>query len=132
VPDTEKISYRILVVDDEPVLLSEVIDYLNRRGERVTSAAGFTQAKRLLETETFDALISDVRMPDGNGVDLVRFQLEHSGGRCACFLVTGHLDEREVADLTAVKHFYKPFSLGTLYREVRAELDRRRLAGGQP
>ena len=98
--------YRILVVDDEPMLLSEVVEYLNRRGEQVVSASGFRQARRLLETEPpFDALISDVRMPDGNGVDLVRFQLEHSAGRCACFLVTGHLDEHEVADLAGVKHF---------------------------
>ena len=113
---------RVLVVDDEPELLSEVVAYLKRRGEDVISAPCYADAKRLLDDASQDVgiLITDARMPDGNGVDLIQAVIDSPGRRKRCILMTGHL-EASGSELTAagVRILYKPFSLTSLHQEVR-------------
>lgn len=117
----------ILVVEDEPEILAEVSGFLRRRGERVKTADGFGAAMQALtdESEPVAMLLSDVRMPDGSGIDLIRFVLERSGGRFPCLLMTGHFGQSDLApDLEgAVRIVFKPFSLSALYKEVRGCLD---------
>ena len=119
---------RLLVVDDEPEILAEVSGYLRRRGEQVTTASSYGPAMVVLNDQAIpiDILITDARMPDGNGVDLVRSAIERNDGPRICILMTGHLEESDLAvDLqeAGVKIIYKPFSLATLHREVRAACD---------
>jgi two-component system cell cycle sensor histidine kinase/response regulator CckA len=126
---TDKAS-RILIVEDEAELLDEVASYFKRRGENVLTASCFNDGLRLLEdaTNPVDVLISDARMPDGNGLDLIRTQTEKTGGRCICILMTGHLEQSQIAnDLGGVKVFFKPFAVSALHREVRAAM-----TGGVP
>jgi DNA-binding response OmpR family regulator len=116
---------RLLVVEDEPEILAEVAGYLRRRGELVVTASCYEQAMHALDDDAapIDILISDARLPDGNGVDLVRSAIERPGGPRACILMTGHLEESDLAtDLqeAGVKIIYKPFSLAAFYREVRS------------
>ena len=115
---------RLLVVDDEPEILAEVSGYLRRRGEDVVTGSSYGQAMRVLDDDAvIDVLISDARMPDGNGVDLVRSAIQRPNGPRACILITGHLEESDLAaDLqrAGVKIIFKPFSLAVLYREVRS------------
>jgi DNA-binding NtrC family response regulator len=70
-------------------------------------------------------VITDVRMPDGNGVDLVRWVINRSEGKCPCLLMTGHLDITGLgADLEAagVHIIDKPFAMSALYDLVRSML----------
>jgi DNA-binding response OmpR family regulator len=124
-----QIAARLLVVEDEPEILMEVSSYLKRRGERVQTASGYDQAMRILagNAEPIDMLISDARMPDGSGLDLIRHVLAKSDGRTPCLLMTGHIEQADLAsDLEAagVRIILKPFSLAAMYREVRSALDR--------
>jgi DNA-binding NtrC family response regulator len=124
---SETAKPRILVVEDEPEILAEVSGFLRRRGEIVKTAGGFSAAMQALTdpSEPIDMLISDVRMPDGSGVDLIRFVLERSGGRFPCLLMTGHFGQSDLAPELegAVRIVFKPFSLSALYREVKASLE---------
>ena len=116
---------RILIVDDQADLLHEVASYFRRKGENVVTAGSCMRARQILEdgTQPIDVLISDARMPDGNGIDLLRTQLDRLGDCCICMLMTGHLDEREVADVLGdITVFFKPFAVSALYREVRSAL----------
>jgi len=118
---------RVLVVEDEAELLDEVASYLRRRGETVETATSCKEARRILEDDSkpVDVLISDARMPDGNGIDLIRAHTERVGGRCICILMTGHLEQSQIsAELCGVKIFYKPFAVATLYREMRSAIAR--------
>lgn len=127
---------RLLVVDDEPEILSEVSGYLRRRGELVVTASSYGQAMLALNDEAapIDILITDARMPDGNGVDLTRLAVERPEGPHAYIIMTGHMEESDLAaDLqeAGVKIIYKPFSLAVFYREVRSACEGTR-ANEQP
>lgn len=62
----------LLLVDDHPQTLRVLSALLRRRGHNVATAESVTQAVRLLECERFDALISDIGLPDGSGCDVMR------------------------------------------------------------
>lgn len=123
---------RVLVVEDEVDLLDEVASYLRRRGETVLTAACYNDGLRILEEDAtpIDVVISDARLPDGNGVDLIRTHIDRAGDRCTCILMTGHLEQSQVsADLQGVTVFRKPFAVSLLYREIKAAMAAGRAAG---
>lgn len=122
---TTKLSRNLLVVDDEPEILSEVVAYLRRRGETVVAAASFTEAMQVLSDETvpIDILITDGRMPDGSGIDLLQFALGRACRPQSLIMMTGHFEESDLTpDLqeAGVIVVNKPFSLGALYRQLGA------------
>jgi DNA-binding response OmpR family regulator len=119
---TSKPSRNLLVVDDEPEILSEVTAYLRRRGETVVTASSFTEAMQVLSDETvpIDILITDGRMPDGSGIDLLQAALGRSCRPQSLIMMTGHFEESDLTpELQAsVVVVNKPFSLGALYRQL--------------
>jgi len=65
-------NYQALIVDDEPDI-RELLDItLSRMDIDTQLAEDITQAKKLLEQTTFDLCLSDMKLPDGNGIDFVR------------------------------------------------------------
>jgi two-component system response regulator PilR (NtrC family) len=70
--NTEQSSARILVVDDEPDLRTLYELALLREGHHVQSAGSVNEAREQLSTQTFDLVITDMRLPDGLGLDLLR------------------------------------------------------------
>lgn len=112
---------RILIVEDEADLLDEVASYLRHRGETVLTATCYNDGLRILSDDAtpIDVLISDVRLPDGNGMDLIRPYIDRAGDRCICILMTGHLEQSQVP-VQHVKLLRKPFAISLLYREVKA------------
>src|SRR2546423_13679596 len=63
-------SPHLLVVDDDQRLRSLLQRYLSANGFRVTAAADAAEARRLIRSIAFDALLLDVMMPGENGLDL--------------------------------------------------------------
>lgn len=62
----------VLVVDDEPGMRMALKTNFQRDGWIVDTACGSTEAKRKLESQHFPLLVTDVRMPDGDGLELMR------------------------------------------------------------
>jgi len=61
----------VLVIDDEPDIL-ELLDLtLTRMGLDVTTAASLTEGRRALAADGFNLCLTDMKLPDGNGLDLV-------------------------------------------------------------
>lgn len=78
---------KILVVEDErlnQLLLKEIITELNIRHKVVST---YVEAFAELETKTYDLVISDAKLPDGNGIDLLR---KFSATDLGFFIVSGH------------------------------------------
>src|SRR6202011_1861939 len=68
----------ILVVDDEQSICELLEITFRKEGHRVEVARNGETAKRLLKSQIFDIVISDIRMPDATGVDLLQFCKEIS------------------------------------------------------
>lgn len=86
-----KLPYRILVLDDDEVALSGVVELLRDAGHHVTGAATYDAAKRLLSVSSFDLLVSDVRLRSFNGLNLV-MQARNDHPDMAIIIMTGYDD----------------------------------------
>ena len=63
---------RVLVVDDDPDARSAVRAILESHGAMVALAASVREARHLIRQSVLDAVVSDIRLPDGDGYALVR------------------------------------------------------------
>ncbi len=61
-----------LIIDDEPDIRELLELTLTRMGIDTKAAADLSEARSLLKNQTFDLCLTDMRLPDGNGIDLVR------------------------------------------------------------
>ena len=67
------IKKRALIVDDEPDIRELLSMTLEQMGLEAVTAAKLSKAKKLLETEHFDLCLTDMNLPDGNGLELVDY-----------------------------------------------------------
>jgi two-component system response regulator PilR (NtrC family) len=86
--ETSREMPNILVVDDERSICELLEITFRKQGHRVEVAHNVDAAKRKLESQIFDIVISDIRMPGAGGVDLLRFTKEISPGSFF-LLITG-------------------------------------------
>lgn len=116
---------RILVIEDEKSLAGFIEQTLRQHGFAASVAGSLREARELLKTP-FDAVISDRRLPDGDGLDLVR-ELRTAGNSVPVLMLTAlGLPKERVIGLEAGADDYlpKPFSLFELLARVKALLRR--------
>jgi len=65
-------SSRVLLIDDDARLSSMVGDYLRHAGFEVSTAGSLAAGRERLAAESFDALLLDLMLPDGDGLELCR------------------------------------------------------------
>ncbi len=63
---------KLLIVDDERSLLEVLRLVFKRQGHEVVAASGIKEALKLLQDQLFDLVLSDIKMRDGSGLDLLR------------------------------------------------------------
>ena len=80
---------RILVVDDEPLLIEQCGEILAQEGYQVQKARGGQEALTLLEEERFDLLLVDLKMPGIDGVETQK-RLRQIQPYLQCIVLTGH------------------------------------------
>ncbi|MEQ9324556.1 MAG: response regulator transcription factor [Polyangiaceae bacterium] len=117
---------RILVVDDDPELAELVRKALARDGHAVDVAATLDDA-RAVAPDSLDAVVLDLRLPDGSGLELCR-ELRRNGETFPILLLTAQsaVGQRvEGLDAGADDYLVKPFAVAELRARVRA-LGRRR------
>ena len=120
---------RILVVDDKPSMREMLRIVLRRDGYDVVLAENGRSAIERLQSQPFDLLLSDIRMPDLSGVDVLRAAKEINRDLVA-FIMTAFASTDtavEAMRLGAVDYFIKPFSMDELRLKVRQHLETRRL-----
>lgn len=116
---------RILVVEDERALAGFIEQTLRQHGFAASVAGTLAEARTLL-TQPFDAVICDRRLPDGDGLDLVK-ELRAAGNHVPLLMLTAlGLPKERVSGLEAGADDYlpKPFSLFELLARVKALLRR--------
>lgn len=121
---TEGHEPRVLLVDDEPDILELLELALLKMGLSVERAENVAEAKVQLERMPFDLCLTDMRMPDGEGLDVVRHIAER-GMDVPVAVITAHGNmENAVAALKAGAFDYlsKPLSLDQLRSLVKSVL----------
>ena len=110
----------VLVVDDEPDLLELVSLTLGRMSLKTRTAADLNSARRLLKAERFDLCLTDMRLPDGDGLDLVAWIQEHRASvPVAVITAHGNVESAVRAlKLGAVEFVSKPLDLRVLRKLV--------------
>src|SRR3954464_9156982 len=124
----------VLVGDDEPDLLTLYELTLLREGLEVETASTVAQAREMLQARVFRAVISDMRLPDGTGLDLLQW-LENSGRGEKVIVVTAYgSPENAVTALKAGAFDYltKPVDLRQFRAVVASAMGRPRPAPAAP
>ncbi|MBK7004728.1 MAG: sigma-54-dependent Fis family transcriptional regulator [Burkholderiales bacterium] len=80
---------QVLVIDDEPDLRTLYELTLLREGYRVDTAGSILDARQLLQTQRFDVVITDMRLPDGLGIDILH-DLKSQQRPERCVVITAH------------------------------------------
>ncbi|MBY0499161.1 MAG: sigma-54 dependent transcriptional regulator [Nitrosomonas sp.] len=117
-------SPRILVVDDEPDIIELLELTLARMGMEVSSATCIHDAKALLRSHSFQLCLTDMRLPDGNGLELVKYISQHFVDVPTAVITAYGTTENAVAALKAGAFDYlpKPVSLKQLRDLVKSAL----------
>ena len=120
----------LLVVDDEPPVLRVIERLAAKAGFDVVTCGGGAEAMRELLRKPADLAMVDLRMPDVNGLDLLR-QIRGTVPSCEVILMTAHaaVDSAvEAIKLGAREYLTKPFDfdrLRELLTDIRVDLERR-------
>ena len=120
--DMEK--QKILVVDDEPLIRELLMDFLSEEGYSVSEATDGKEAFEMIQKESFNLVLSDIRMPGMSGFDLVKFVKNHSQ-RIGFILMTGFstiYSEGDVRKIGADDYLPKPLDLSDLLEKVERVL----------
>lgn len=101
----------LLVVDDDSDLREAMSFDFKRHGFKVLDAGSGKEALEVIKKQPVDVVLSDVRMPDGDGVDLLKWVKERDSAVPAVLFVTGFADIKleEAYNLGAEMVFAKPF-----------------------
>ncbi len=120
---------RILVLDDEPMLRQMIVRWLRNAGHDCLSVGNVREALDTLQNTTLDLVISDIRMPEQSGFDLLA-RLQHTWPDQAVIMLTGSEDPNfatEAIRRGAWGYLLKPVEQRALLLEVNRVLERRRL-----
>jgi two-component system response regulator HydG len=99
----------MLIVDDEPSARTTLAILLRKRGHRVVQAEGVRAAAKILAECTFDLVVTDLRMPDGDGLEVLRNAKVHCP-EVAVILLTAYAgweSAKEAMRLGAYDYFEK-------------------------
>ncbi len=124
-------SPRVLVVDDEKSILMLLEEALSQWGYQVTSASSAVDALGALRTQVFDAALTDVRMPDMSGIDLLR-ELKKRDESMEVVIMTGYptiASAVEALKEGAYDYLSKPLILDELRHLMQRLMERRFLRG---
>jgi len=123
-------AQRLLVVEDEPSILQPLLRVLARSGFDTTSACSVREANDIVDRETFDLVLLDLGLPDGDGRDVCR-HLRRSADTPVIMLTArgAEIDRIVGLEIGADDYVVKPFSSDELVARIRAVLRRTGPAG---
>ena len=115
---------QVLIVDDEPDIRELLELTLGRMNLETRSAENLREAHELLQQFKFDLCLTDMRLPDGNGIDLVRYiQQKHPHLPVAVITAHGNMETAVTALKAGAFDFVsKPLDINDLRNIVRAAL----------
>ncbi|MCP4567871.1 MAG: response regulator [FCB group bacterium] len=120
--------YKILVVDDELLIRDLLYDFFTTNEWEISIAEDGQKALDYLKNQDYDIVLTDLKMPDMNGMDLTgRIRTLH--GDLPVVIMTGYPSLDSALDALRNKvddYIIKPFNVNQLYKVVKKVVDERR------
>ena len=107
-----KKAFRVLVVDDEKDMRETCVRILQHMGLNADAVGTAEKARQLAETKTYELAILDIRLPDGDGIDLLRF-LKNKNPHIKAIMITAYAtieSDLEAIQEGALEYLPKPFT----------------------
>jgi DNA-binding NtrC family response regulator len=120
----------VLIVDDEPGIREGLVRAVASKGHRTEAASSLAEARAAIEREAFDCVLLDVRLKDGDGLDLLRELRAGPHRETPVIMATAYGDsERTIQAMKAGAFEYvtKPFDLPALLGAVERAVKTREL-----
>ncbi len=113
-------NIKILIVDDEELIREILSEAFTLYGASVDLAESGFEALAKVQKNTYDMVITDIRMPNGDGIYLLENIKKLTGLQPKLFVCSAYndLSEDKIKDLNILKIFTKPFELGLLLAAV--------------
>lgn len=115
----------ILIVEDDITYGMMLKTWLGKKGFQVTSASSIARAQKHIESETVDLILSDLRLPDKDGIDLLKWLGEH-GLQIPLIIMTGYADIQSAVQamkLGACDYIAKPVNPDELLKKIGEALN---------
>jgi len=122
---SELSQQRVLLVDDEPGIVDILAELITGMGLAVDSCADGKEAVQKLKTQSYDLLLTDVIMPQMNGIELIAFVRE-SQLDMPILVMSGYMENEQLSNLEPglkKKLLKKPFRAKDLMKAIAKELD---------
>lgn len=120
---------KILVVDDEEIVIKTYIRVLEKQGYQVFYATHFSAALDIVKAHDFDLLLCDIRMPGQDGAktteQIQALRLQQGRKIVPVIFITGYADEsleKKVDYLKPAAYLYKPFDISKLLETIQLQL----------
>ena len=123
--ESQDSPFRILAVDDEKIVLSFVTDALEEEDCELVTASNSDDALRHASIGSFDLILSDIRMPGMDGLELVSRVKEHIPDITVIYM-TGYANLNSAKDAIkqgAIDYIMKPFLARDLAKAIRRIMD---------
>ena len=124
-------KHQILIVEDELELAKSIMSFLSENGYIGFHAASLKSARLFLEKEKFTAVLLDLGLPDGNGMDLIK-QIKNVKNEIGLIIISAKniLDKKiEGLELGADDYLTKPFFFPELNARLKSVIRRLDLSG---
>jgi len=116
---------KLLLVDDEVELATLIKDFLRNEGYDVLIKHSFAAGKESFDNDAFNAVILDINLPDGSGLDLCRYIRDKSDVPIIMLSArSGDVDKIMGFGLGSDDYITKPFSASVLSARIRAHINR--------
>ena len=124
---------KILIIEDEQKLAENIRVYLKKEGALVEVAHSLDQAFLKTEWNTYDCILVDVLLPDGNGLNVIQ-SLKKQNDTTGCIVVSARNsleDKIKGLDIGADDYITKPFHLSELNARIKSLMRRKQHDGAQ-
>ncbi|MBO4575882.1 MAG: sigma-54-dependent Fis family transcriptional regulator, partial [Neisseriaceae bacterium] len=119
-----QMQHPVLVIDDEADLRALLEMSLSKMGLQVETAAGVVEAKKKLAAKTYDLVLTDMKMPDGNGLEVVEFVAQNSDTPIAVITAFGNPNQAvQAMKMGAFDYIAKPVTLAQLRTLVKSAIN---------
>ena len=124
----KKKEYRILVVDDDPLMIKLINFYLSSENYKINSAMNGRKALSILHKEEFDLILADMQMPEIDGATLSKRIKEELKIKAPIIILTAYTPIDSILDRIsgyAYEIIRKPFTSNQLNKCVSKALNRK-------
>jgi DNA-binding response OmpR family regulator len=120
-----------LLIEDEKDLAKSIVDYLSQENFHCEAVSTFDKASEKIHLYSYDCIIVDIGLPDGNGLNIIR-ELKKKKSDAGIIIISARNsvgDKISGLDIGADDYLTKPFHLSELNARVKSIIRRRSFSG---